>query len=171
MNLQTFSELAEIFSFLTVIAAIIFGFIQIRQYQMRRRDLAAIELVRSVQDSEFTKAFRLIHSLPENIAAAELNAKGTEYVDAALALGMKYETIGLLVFKGVVPISTAEELVGGVAITLWKRLSPWVHSIRTEQSQDLFLEWFQWLVNKLEDRNRGQQEPAYKRFNDWKPRN
>jgi hypothetical protein len=170
MNLQTLSELAEIFSFLAVAAVIIFGLIQIRQFQRQRRDSAAIELVRSVQDSEFTKAFRLIHSLPEGISAAEFTAKGTEYVDAALALGMKYETIGLLVFKGVVPISTTEELVGGVAITLWKRLSPWVDSIRAEQSQELFLEWFQWLVNKLEERNRGQQEPAYKRFHDWKPR-
>ena len=170
MDLQTLSAYAEIFGFLAVVAAIIFGFIQIRQFQRQRRDLAAIELVRSIQDSEFTKAFRLVHSLPENISASEFSAKGTEYVDAALLLGVKFESIGLLVYRGVVPFSAVEELIGGVAVTLWKRLNPWVHMIRTEQSQELFEEWFQWLVERLEESERGQQEPAYKKFHNWKPR-
>ncbi|MCK4801580.1 MAG: DUF4760 domain-containing protein [Anaerolineales bacterium] len=167
MNLQTFSVIVDIIGSLAVFAAIIFGLIQIKHFHRQRRDLAAIELVRSVQDSEFTKAYRLIHSLPEKVSASEFSAKGTEYVDAAHTLGMKYETIGLLVFRGVVPISAAEELVGGIAITLWKRLGPWVDSIRKEQSQELFLEWFQWFVNRLEERNRDLQEPAYKRYYDW----
>jgi hypothetical protein len=167
MDLQTLSQLAEIFGFLAVGTAIIFGLIQIKQFQRQRRDLAAIELVKSIQDSEFTKAFRLIFSLPEDISATELSAKGTEYVDAALLIGVKFEVIGLLVFRGVVPFSAVQELVGGITITLWKRLSPWVHSIRAEQSQEYFEEWFQWLVNQLEKRDRGQEEPAYKRFHDW----
>ena len=123
MDLQTFAALAEIFGFLAVVIAIVFGFIQIKQYQRQRRDLAAIELVRSLQDREFTKAFRLIHSLPEDISASEFTAKGNEYVDAAFLIGMKYEAIGLLVFRSVVPISAVEELIGGVTIIIWKRMS------------------------------------------------
>ena len=109
-----------------VFSAIIFGITQINQFRQQRRDMAAIELVRSVQDHEFTNAFRLIHALPEDISAADFRAKGTEYIEYALAVGMKYETIGLLVYKGVVPITIVEELVGGVAISFWKRLYPWV---------------------------------------------
>ena len=167
MTLQTFSIIVNILSSIAVLAAITFGLIQIRQFRQQRRDVAAIELVRSVQDSEFTNAFRLVHSLPENVSAVDFKAKGSEYVDAALTLGMKYEAIGLLVYKGVVPISTAEELIGGVAITLWKRLHPWVESIRKDQSQALFLEWFQWFVDRLEDRKRGDQEPAHIRYKEW----
>jgi hypothetical protein len=167
MTLQTLSIIVDIFSSIAVLAAIIFGLIQIKQFRQQRRDVAAIELVRSVQDSEFTNAFRLIHSLPENISAVDFEEKGSEYIEAADILGMKYETIGLLVYKGVVPISTAEELIGGIAITLWKRLYPWVESVRKDQSQDLFLEWFQWFVDRLEDRKRGDQEPAHIRFEEW----
>ncbi len=104
MNLQTFSVIVDIIGSLAVFVAIIFGLIQIKHFHRQRRDLAAIELARSVQDSEFTKAYRLIHSLPEKVSASEFSAKRTEYVDAAHTLGMKYETIGLLVFRGVVPI-------------------------------------------------------------------
>ena len=167
MTLQTFSIIVDILSSIAVLAAITFGLIQIRQFRQQRRDVAAIELVRSVQDSEFTNAFRLVHSLPENVSAVDFKAKGSEYVDAALTLGMKYEAIGLLVYKGVVPISTAEELIGGVGITLWKRLHLWVESIRKDQSQALFLEWFQWFVDRLEDRKRGDQEPAHIRYKEW----
>jgi len=167
MTLQGFSILVDIISSIAVFTAIVFGLTQIRQFRQQRRDMAAIELVRSVQDSEFTNAFRLIHALPENISAGEFKAKGTEYIEYALAVGMKYETIGLLVYKGIVPIAIVEELVGGVAITFWRRLYPWVKSMRKEQSAEFIFEWFQWLVERLEDRGRDIKEPAYKLFDDW----
>ena len=167
MDLQTFSIIVDIIGSVAVIAAIIFGLIQIKQFQRQRRDMAAIELVRSVQNSEFTHAFRLINSLPEKITALEFKNKSTEYIDAAHTLSMKYETIGLLVYKGIIPITTAEELIGGVAISLWKRLHPWVDLVRKEQSQELFLEWFQWFVERLVERKRDHQEPAYNLFKDW----
>ncbi len=167
MSLQTFSVIVDILGSISVIAAIIFGVNQIRQFHRQRRDQAAIELVRSVQDSEFTRAFHLIHSLPTPITAEEFKSKGTEYVEAALTIGMRYETIGLLVFRRVIPISIVEELVGGVAISLWERMGPWVQAIREEQSQELFLEWYEWIVNRLNDRERSLQEPAFKRYVDW----
>lgn len=167
MNLQTFSIVVDIISSIAVFAAILFGLTQIRQFRQQRRDVAAIELVRSVQDSEFTNAFRLIHVLPENMPAAEFKAKGTEYIAYALAVGMKYETIGLLVYKGVLPLPVVEELVGGVAIMFWRRLYPWVESMRKEQSADFIFEWFQWLVERLEDSGRDIREPAHKLYQDW----
>jgi len=170
MNLQTLASIAEIFGFFAVIAAIIFGLVQVKQFRRQRQDLAAIELVRSFQNSEFTMAFRLLHSLPEDISATEFAAKGTEYIDAAYALSFKYETTGVLVFRDVVPIAAVEELIGSIGITLWKRLSPWVHSIRSEQSQEHILEWFQWLVERMEERGHSEHEPAHKRFKDWQAR-
>jgi hypothetical protein len=167
MDLQTFSLMADILGSISVIAAIIFGVNQITQFRRQRRDQAAIELVRSVQDSEFTSAFRLIHSLPTTITAEEFKSKGAEYHDAALTLGMRYETIGLLVFRRVIPITIVEDLVGGVAISLWERMGPWVHSIRKEQSQGLFLEWFEWVVERLHDRQRNLQSPAFIKYVDW----
>lgn len=167
MTLETFSIMVDIISSIAVFAAIIFGVTQIRQFRQQRRDLAAIELVRSVQDSEFTNGFRLIHVLPENLSAADFKALGSEYTESALAVGMKYESIGLLVFKGVIPISIVEELVGGVAITFWRRLSPWVEGMRVDQSADFVFEWFQWLVERLEERGRNVREPAHLIYQDW----
>ena len=89
--------------------------------------------------------------------------------DAAWALCAKYETLGYLVYRGIMPIELVEELVGGVGVHLWNRLRPWAESIRAEQGQPLLLEWFQWLAERLQERNRPQATPAYIRLQSWKP--
>ena len=91
MDLQTLSQLAEVLGFITVIAAIVFGAVQIRQLGQQRRDLAAVVLVRSFQDTAFIHALLLIHDLPADISAADLRAKGRDYEEAAITIGMKYE--------------------------------------------------------------------------------
>ena len=167
MTLQSFSIIVDIISSVAVFAAIIFGITQIRQFRQQRRDSAAVELVRSVMDSEFTNGFRLIHALPEETSAEDFIAGGTEYVQYGLAIGMKFESIGLLVYKGVIPISIVEELVGGVAISFWKRIYPWVNSIRVDQSADFVFEWFEWLVDRLKERDRDTRLPAHVLYKDW----
>ena len=170
MNLENIGILVELFSFFAVVAAIIFGLIQVKQFKRQRQDIATVELVRSFQTSDFTVAFRLLHSLPEDISASEFAAKGTEYIDAAWSLGFAYETTGVLVFKEVIPIAAVEDLIGGIGITLWKRLSPWVHMIRKEQSQEHIFEWFQWLVERMEERECNDKEPANILSKDWQSR-
>lgn len=168
MTIQFLAALAEILGFSAVIAGIAFGIIQVKQYKRQRQDLAAIELVRSFMDIEFTRAFRLIHSLPEDISPEEFQSKGAEYTDAALNLSMKYESMGVLVYRDVVSLEALEELVGCIAITLWKRLGPWIEKMRKDQSNEHILEWFQWLVNRLEERSQGEQVPAHIRYGDWR---
>jgi len=164
MDLQSLSYIAQILSAATVVVAVVFGIVQVRLARQQRRDLAAVELMRSIQDAEFTHSLRLIGPLPPGASARELRRGGDAHEDAALALGTRYETLGYLVFRGTIPLELVEEQVGGVAIAVWKRMGDWVAAIRTEQDQPLFLEWFQWLVQELEARGRAQQTPAYERY-------
>ena len=169
MDLQVLANLAQIVSALAVVAAIAFGLVQIRQFQLQRRDAAAAELIRSFQDVQFTHAFRLISSLPNGAPAEQLRAGGPEMEDAALAVGIRYETIGLLVCRGIMPLSLMAELTGAVAIDLWSKMYNWVLLVRKEQSRDHFLEWFQWLVDQLQKARRHEQMPAYVGYRDWSP--
>jgi len=168
MNLENLSLLIELISLLAVISAIIFGLIQVKQFKHQRRDIAAIELVRSFQTTDFTVAFRILISLPEGISGPDFAAKDSTYIDAAWSLGFAYETTAVLVHRGVIPISAVEDLIGGIGITLWNRLSPWVHMVRKEQSQEHIFEWFQWLAEKMEERGCNEQEAAQILLKDWK---
>jgi hypothetical protein len=76
MDLQALANLAQVVSALAVVAAIVFGLIQVRQFQMQRRDSAAAELVRSFLDAQFAQALRVIDALPNNAKAEQLRAGG-----------------------------------------------------------------------------------------------
>jgi hypothetical protein len=164
MDLQSLAYLAQIISAVTVVVAVIFGIIQILQFRQQRRDVASVELMRAIQDAEFTHSLLLIGPLPPGAPADEVRRRGDACEEAALALATKYETLGHLIFRGTIPLELVEELVGGVAIAIWIRLRGWVEAVRVEQEQPLFLEWFQWLVQELESRGRAQQVPAWERF-------
>src|SRR5687768_6473402 len=117
--LDTLANLAQVLGAIAVVAAIAFGLAQIRQFRQQRRDALAVELMRSIQDTEFTRSLRVLLTLPVDISAAEFRAHGPALEDAAWALSAKYETLGYLVYRGIMPIDLVEELVGGIGVHLW----------------------------------------------------
>lgn len=167
--LQTLADFAQVLGALAVVAAITFGLAQIRQFRQQRRDILSVELMRSIQDTEFTRSLRLLLEIPVGSSAAEIRARGPATEDAAWSLSAKYETLGYLVYRGIMPFELVEELVGGVGVHLWDRLYPWAAALREEQGQPLLLEWFQWLAERLRDRDRTQAVPAFDRLRDWRP--
>jgi hypothetical protein len=171
LDLGTLSQVAQIFGAVAVVAAIIFGVAQVRHAQRQRLDSAMVELMRAIQDREFTEAFQLLYGLPEGLKLADVRALGSQYELAAILLGSRFETLGLLVFRESIPLRLVEELIGGVVVLMWRKLTPWAIDYRAEQGHDLLFEWFQWLAERIEGRGRKQQEPAYRRYRDWKPRN
>jgi len=170
MDLSALSQLAQVLGGVAVVVALVFGIVQIRQFRRQRLDAAALELMRSLQDREFTHAFRLIYALPDDIPASDLRALGVEHEEAALALGTRFETMGLLVYRDSVPIELLEELIGGAIVILWRKLRPWVEAGRIEGGHPLLFEWFQWLAERLEARGRPTQMPAFLKHRDWTPK-
>lgn len=170
MDLATLAQLAEILSGIAVVVAIVFGVVQVRQFRQQRSDLADIALMQSLQDPEFTRSFRLVYSLDDGLDAKALRALGPEYEEAAIALGARFESIGLLVFRGSIPFDLFEQILGGIVVLLWRKLEPWVRDYRAEQGHELLFEWFQWLAERLDERGRPTELPAYRRYRDWKPR-
>lgn len=169
MGLTTLAELAQVLSGAAVVIAIVFGIAQMRQFQRQRLDAADLELMRMMQDREFVHAFMLIYPIPGTLSLEELRALGEEHEVAALALSARFEAMGLLVFRGSIPIDLVEQIIGGNCILFWHKLQPWIERMRIEQQHPLLLEWFQWLAERLEERNRLEQVPAYRRFKSWQP--
>jgi hypothetical protein len=169
MDLQALANIAQILSAAAVIAAIVFGLIQIRQFRLQRRDAAAAELVRSFHDPLFAQSLRLIAALPSDAKAEQLRAGGAGMEDAALYIGVQFETIGLLVFRGVMPLSLVDHLVSPRAVSLWSRLRDWSRLVREEEAREHFLEWFQWLAEQLDKIGRHAHPPAFVKYRAWSP--
>jgi hypothetical protein len=130
--------------------------------------MAILELARSFEDPEFTAAYMLITGLEAGICDKELQAKGPEYVAAAMRVGWKFETVGMLIHNRVVPMDAMADLVGGFSIKLWSILSVWGEEMRVKNCQPEFFEWYQWLVERLLERGASTQEPAYRAHRSWR---
>jgi len=169
-DLGTLADLADLLSGAAVIGGAAFALIQLREYRRQRRENAAAELVKSFYNPEFARSVRLIRLLPDGCTASELRAKGAEYEEAAILVSFAFETIGLLVFRRVTPFSIVEELTGGLAVLMWRKLEQWERDVRVESAQASWSEWFQWLVERLLDSTRTRsQKPAYEAFSGWRP--
>jgi len=168
MTLSDLANVVEILGALAIIYGIAFGIIQLRQHRKQVRTAAIIELARSFEDREFTEAYRLIADLNDNLTIKQMNELGDEYISAALRVGFKFETVGVLIHKGVIPMDAMTDLVGGAAILIWRKLRNWVEESRKSQNHKLLFEWFQWLAEQLEAQNQASRAPAYEAHKAWR---
>ena len=172
LELQTLANIAEILGGSAVVGGVIFAVWQIRQYRQQRRDVAAIEIVRSLQSPEFIEAFRLLSQVPDGVSLKALREMGQEYEDAAIMIGAMGETSGFMVYRGVASFAVFREQASGLTLAMWKKLHVWVEDVREEQSYDRWVEWWQWLVERLREfeESSGTIEPAFRRLPAWRPR-
>jgi hypothetical protein len=169
MDLITIVHIARIVGSVIVISGVIFGIIQIRQYQQQRQDVAAVQLVNSFQSPDFNKSLRQVWSLPDAAEWQEFQERGDQWEAAAFQVGMTLETMGVLVYRRIVPLSILDELMGDAILVLWRKLQPWVAHLRTEQKRDSAYEWFQWLAERLAEKDRRTEIGAYRKYRNWKP--
>ena len=105
MSLSDLANIVEIVGIFAILFGVAFGLIQLKQHRIQRRELALIECARSFEDEGFTEAYRLISELPAGMTKAEFDKLGDKYESAAIRVGMKFETMGLLVHRGMVSMA------------------------------------------------------------------
>lgn len=172
MSLSDIANIVEIIGIVAIVFGVIFGLLQLKQNREQRRDLAIFECAHSFEDEDFTEAYRLISELPTGMSKAQFDELGEKYESAAIRVGMKFETVGLLVHRGLIPIDAMEDLVGGAAPTIWRVIARWVEETRIHRSHPTFWEWYQWLVERLIERSREERRPAFEAHAEWKaPKN
>ena len=169
MTWEAISAISTAFTAVVIAVTALLGIYQLAQLRAQRRDAAAIELMHSLQDTTFARAFRLIFLQPDTMSAADVVAGGPELEEAAMILAFRFETIGLMVYRGTISFQLVDELIGGATIEIWNRLSGWVVATRIERGWPMYCEWFQWLAERFAARGRLDRPPAHERLRDWKP--
>lgn len=166
--LQTVASLAQIIGAGTIVTAVIFGSYQIKEYRKRRENMVAMEMMRSFYNADLARAISLVRLLPDSVSATALRDKGSEYEQAAILVTTTFETMGLLAYRRIAHFSLVQELAGGLIIVSWHKLSEWLATVREEQNQPSWAEWFQWLAERMIE-TKTQSEPAYLRYKNWTP--
>lgn len=163
------TALSSAFTGIVIVISAFFGLDQLRQMRAQRRDSAAVELARSLQDVQVMRALSLIFTLAPDTPAAEFHARGREYEDAALLVALRFEMLGVLVHRRVISFDVIEDLAGGAVLGFWQRTRNYIFEQRAAHDYAIFMEWFQWLAERFEERNRLSLAPAHLRHRNWHP--
>jgi hypothetical protein len=157
------TTLSAISSF-AVVGALIFAGLQVRVANRTRAEHAAITIIEAVQSEGWTKGLNQLHRIPNGATAEQIDAFGPELAEAIAQVGIRVETMGYLVWRGIVDIEMVEDLFSGIIIFWWSRVQPFAERDRERTSNPKSYEWFQWLAERLaERRQQGSGIPAYER--------
>lgn len=155
-------------SALTVLAAVVFGVLTLRQWRRMRHLSAAAELVHTIQTPEFTRAIERVMQLAPGADAAAVAADPV-VVTAVHAISHVFESLGVLVHHRLLPLHLVDHLLGGYVRASWKRARPYVEARRATLGA-AFGEWFQWLAERMEEHPApGKDVGAAAAFRAWKP--
>jgi hypothetical protein len=148
----------------------VFAALQVRVSNRVRAEHAALAIVEAVQSEGWSHSLSVIIHLPDAITPEEIDARGPACIQAIEDYGVRIETVGYMVFRGIIAISTVEELLGGAITLYWSRIKPWAERDREQSASRRQFEWVQWLAEQLEKRGSGRTtEPAYLKYKNWKP--
>ncbi|MEX2497068.1 MAG: hypothetical protein WD448_13315 [Woeseia sp.] len=169
-DLSMLANMAEIIGVVIVIGGLLFAMLQTRQFRQQRREMAAIELLRFFGSPRFAEAYLAILQMPDNMSAGDVRSADAELEKSAMLIGTTMENIGVMTFQRIVPFMVVNNLVGSSAVILWRKLEPWISTLRAEMGEPYAFEWFQWLAERLDDEDHaGDPRPAYEAHRKWKP--
>lgn len=131
------------------VVGVIFTLVQLRDGARKRRNHAAVDIVRTVQTQEVRRVVERILRLPFD-AAPEIVRSDSAILDAALEVDSACEMWGCMVFEGVVDHRMLDRMVGGWVRGTWRRLRVWVEAERSEEQNINIGEWWQWFNDLLE---------------------
>lgn len=168
MELSVAANIAEIIGAGSILTGLMVGWFQVRQYRTQQRDAVARDLAQTFYNPVLARAISLIQGLPDDLSLEEVRAMGREYVEAANTVTTSFETVGLLVFKKIAPFDLVVDLLGGICVTMNRKLKRFQADLRIEMDQPSWAEWFEWLSDQI-GAVKAHRDPAHVRHLDWKP--
>src|SRR5262245_17684369 len=149
MHLPTIANFAEAFA---VIAAIVFGMVQLRQLHAQRRREAAFALMQSIQSPQMLRGILIIDRLQDVPAKTEIDSLPEEDQVDVTALLATWESLGILVFNHEIPLQMVDDFYSGTVAQSWQKLQRYVEDLRVATGRPTRWEWFQWLAERMQER-------------------
>lgn len=162
--------LSRVVSALAISVGVVFGLIQLRNYRDQRRREACLTLVRSFQTPQFASALRVLFELPFGLTRERLETEHRDALDSVWLLLSTWESIGILVHRGEVPIDMVDDFFFGPITVTWRKTRRYVEAVREEQERETIAEWSQWLAERMLRQERSESVvPAYVAHRNWEP--
>jgi hypothetical protein len=162
------SLLFQIISTSAVILGIVFGILNLRNFQKMRKREAAILMLNSFQTTEFVRGLLLVFNLPDGVSKSEIDSlPKDDYLALYILLGT-WERLGILVYRNEIPLDLVEDAFSGTILTSWQKLKAFILQFRADVHRETGFEWFQWLAERVQEHEPVNSVPAYITHKNWR---
>jgi hypothetical protein len=163
------SLIFQIISTSAVILGIIFGILNLRNFQKMRKREAAILMLNSFQTNEFVRGLLLVFDLSDEVSKSDIDAlPKDDYLALYILLGT-WERLGILVYRNEIQLDLVDDAFSGPILISWQKLQAFVGQFRADVQRDTGFEWFQWLAERMLEREQTASAiPAYVAHKNWK---
>ena len=163
--------ISRVLSAIALTVGLIFGILQLRQYQARRRWETALTLVHSFQTPAFATALDLLFRMPDGLSRTEVEAWMGQDRTSVMLLISTWESLGILVQRGELNLDLVDDFFSGPIAVTWRKLRRYVEEVRQDEKRETFAEWAQWLAERMHAaETAGPPVPAHIAHRDWRPR-
>jgi hypothetical protein len=163
-----FSLILDLITAVAVVTGILFGLLQLRHYHLSRQREADLFLLNSFHTGEFLHGIGHLQEFPNGLTKKEIDQHFGQDIRLVYVVLSTWERIGMLVFNREISFDMVEEAYGELLIISWHGLEKYVAEIREELQRERLFEWFQWLAERMLDRERSQtREPVYVGYRNW----
>ena len=169
MTITELGSLGEFLGAFGMVASLIYLSVQIRQVKKGSEREVAFELIRSFQTTDFARTLNTVFDLPAGLSKAEIEQRFEGRMGELLAYFATWESIGILVYKRQIGIDLVSDFFSHPIVHSWRVSEQYMTDFRTETGRDTPWEWFQWLAERVMEREADAAPvPAYVEFRDWK---
>lgn len=163
--------IAEIVSAAAVLVGFGFAVSEVNRHRGARARESALALVRAYQTPEFATAILRLIELPEDMTREGLQARRESEVKLVGLLMTTWESLGILTFRREISLELIEDFFSGPVSLSWKKFGGLVREMRAESGRETYFEWFQWLAERMAEReSEADPIPAHVEHRDWKER-
>ena len=167
---MTLSEILQAIATATFVAGAIFGLDQLRHARLAREREVALEILRLIHTPDFVRALRLVYDLEPGLSRSEIEARLGNEMHFVYSMMVSWESLGVLVYRRQLDLQLVDDFVSGSVVLSWRKLERYVREERAARERDTLLEWFQWLAERMIEReSKTPVVPAYVAHADWKP--
>lgn len=111
--------------------------------------------MQSIQSPQMLRGILIIDRLQDAPAKAEFDAlPEIDQVDVT-ALLATWESLGILVFNHEIPLQMVDDFYSGTLQQSWRKLQRYVEELREATARPTRWEWFQWLAERMQERESG----------------
>lgn len=165
MSLEVFFQMVEA---MAVVIAVGFAMVQVRHYRRDKHREAAMELLHSFQTPDIARALCIVYAMPDGLSKEGIEAHCGDEFHLVYALTTMWESLGILVHRGEMRLDLVDDFFSGPVRISWEKLRPQVEGERVALGRETIAEWFQWLAERLEDRETDTAPvPAHIAHRDW----